>query len=141
MTVDDVATSLRISLGPLVRKIRQVKAAGDLSLPEATALARLDRDGPSTGAALARGEQISPQAMATTLRGLQTAGLIERSADPDDGRRVTLALTAAGRTAVRDRRSASNAAIAARLRSDFTPAELEQLQAATVLLERLARVL
>jgi DNA-binding MarR family transcriptional regulator len=135
---DEVADALRISVGLLFRRLRQTKDEGGLSLPEALALSRLDREGPATGAELARREHISPQAMAMTLRGLEQAGLIERSADPRDGRRVTLSLTEAGRSTVASRRSTSGALIAERLRSDFTGAEIDELERAAVLLERLA---
>ena len=46
-----VAGALRLSIGLLVRRLRQAKADGELTLPESSALARLDRGGPATSAA------------------------------------------------------------------------------------------
>jgi DNA-binding MarR family transcriptional regulator len=43
--------------------------------------------------------------MGATLGGLESHGLIARHADPDDGRRILLSLTEAGRRALRNRRS------------------------------------
>jgi len=97
------------------------------------------RIGPTTSAELARHEQITAQAMGATLRGLQARGLVERGADPRDGRRVLLALTDAGRQALADKRSACTEQVARALADGFTPSELEQLAVAAPLLDRLAQ--
>jgi len=143
MTPDpgDLAASLRVSLGLLVRRIRLVPAGGELTMPETAALARLDRGGPATSSALARQEQISPQSLGVTLAGLEARGLVERRPDPADGRRAVLSLTPAGREVLRTRRSARTRALARALEAGFSPAELGQLQAAAPLLERLAQLL
>src|SRR5215471_9263508 len=101
--VTDVAGALRTSIGLLLRRLRQVQAEGELTLPESAALTRLDRGGPSTASALARLEQISPQSMGATLAALEARGLVERSPDPGDGRRVLLSLSEAGRQALRNK--------------------------------------
>jgi DNA-binding MarR family transcriptional regulator len=137
--VDAVAGALRVSIGLLVRRLRQTKARGDLTLPETSALARLDRGGPTTSSALAKLEQISPQSMGATLGGLEDRGLLERRSDPADGRRVVLSLTAAGMQALQNRRDAGNKALAQALAAGFTPAEIDQLQAVAPLIERLAQ--
>jgi DNA-binding MarR family transcriptional regulator len=138
---DLAAGELRISVGLLVRRLRRTKGEHDdaLSLPESLALSRLDREGASTGAELARSERITPQAMATTLRSLEDAGLIERSPDASDGRRVNLSVTPKGQATVQARRSTGNAAMAKRLATDFTADEIEHLRVAATLIERLAR--
>ena len=104
--VHEVAAALRVSIGLLVRRLRQVPAAGELTMPETSALARLDRGGPATSGALAKQEQISPQSMGATLAALEARGLVERGPDPDDGRRVVLTITDAGRQVLRDKRNA-----------------------------------
>ncbi len=133
-----VALELRLAIGLLRRRLRQTPVEGDLTLPETAALARLDRGGPSTASALAREEQISPQSMGATLGGLEARGLIERAPDPDDGRRVVLSLSDSGRRAIGDRRTARTEQLARALADNFSEAELEQLDAASPLLERLA---
>jgi DNA-binding MarR family transcriptional regulator len=137
--VQELAGALRVTIGLLFRRHRQLKAQGELTLPESSALARLDRGGPATSSELARLEQISPQSMGTTLGGLEARGLVERHRDPDDGRRVVLSVTAAGRQLLRDRRNQSTQAMALALSTAFTSAELDQLMAAVPLLERLAQ--
>jgi DNA-binding MarR family transcriptional regulator len=137
--VTEVAAALRVSIGLLLRRMRQVRPDGELSLPETSALARLERSGPATSSALAKEEQISPQSMGATLAALEARGLVARQPDPDDGRRAVLTLTGAGQQVLRDKRSARVAQLAAALSSAFSPAEVLQLKAAAPLLERLAR--
>ena len=55
----EVAGALRTSIGLLVRRLRQLKAEGELTLPESAVLARLDRGGATTATALAKLEQIA----------------------------------------------------------------------------------
>ncbi|KIF66888.1 MarR family transcriptional regulator [Streptomyces sp. AcH 505] len=137
---DAVAAALLASLSVLVRRVRQVPVDGGLTMPERTALSRLDRLGPTTSSALAREVQITAQAMGATLGTLRDRGLVERRRDPDDGRRVVLTVTDAGRQALKDKRNARAELIARALTGDtFTRAELERLAAAAPLLERLAQ--
>jgi len=135
---EQVAAALRVSVGLLVRQLRQAQADGELTLPQFAALARLDRGGPATASALARQEQISPQSMGATVAALEARGLVGRAPDPDDGRRVVLSITDAGLQVLRERRGARVERMAQALSAGFTPAELERLSVAAPLLERLA---
>ena len=137
--VGQVAAALRVSIGLLLRRLRQVQVKGELSLPESSALVRLDRGGPTTPGELAKLEQISPQSMGATLAALEARGLVERRPDPRDGRRVVLSATEAGRAVLLDRRNERTGQLAQALSAGFTPAELSQLMAAAPLLERLAQ--
>ncbi|HEY1920001.1 MAG TPA: MarR family transcriptional regulator [Streptosporangiaceae bacterium] len=141
LDVDDVAAALRESIGLLLRRMRQVPAAGELTLPESAALTRLNRGGPATSSALAKQEQISAQSMGATLAALETRGLVERHPDPDDGRRVVLSITEAGQGLLRGKRNARTEQLAKALAAGFTQAEIEQLMAAAPLLERLAQTI
>jgi DNA-binding MarR family transcriptional regulator len=139
LDVNDVAAALRESIGLLLRRLRQVPAEGELTLPESAALTRLHRGGPATSSALAKLEQISPQSMGATLAALEARGLVERHPDPDDGRRVVLSITGAGRRLVHSKRNARTERLAKALAAGFSPAEIGQLMAAAPLLERLAQ--
>src|SRR5579875_3349767 len=130
-----VAGALQMSVSLLRARLRAKPLEGDLTFPEMSALARLDRGGPATAADLARLEQISPQSMGSTLTGLEARGLIDRENDPADGRRIVLSLSKAGRHAVRVRRTARAEQLAEALATDFTRAELRQLMAAAPLIE------
>jgi len=136
--VNEVAGALRVSIGLLHRRLRQTRADGELTLPESSALTRLDRGGPATASELAKQEQISPQSIGATLGALEAKGLIERRPDPGDGRRAVLSVTDAGLGLLRDKRNARTEQIARALAAGFTPAEIQLLAAASPLLERLA---
>ncbi|HET9898832.1 MAG TPA: MarR family transcriptional regulator [Streptosporangiaceae bacterium] len=137
--VDEVAAALRVSVGLLVRRLRQTQGSGELTMPESSALARLERGGPATPSALARQEQISPQSMGATLAGLEARGLVARRPDPLDGRRTVISIAQAGREALGNKRNARTQAMAQAMSSGFTPAEVRQLMDAVPLLERLAQ--
>jgi DNA-binding MarR family transcriptional regulator len=136
--VSEVAGAVRVAVGRVVRKLRQATTAGELTLAESSALSRLERGGPATSSDLARLERISPQSMGVTVAALLDRGLIERSRDPEDGRRIVLSVTEPGLRTVHDKRGARTEQIAAALREGFSNDELGQLMAASALLERLA---
>ncbi len=140
-TAERVASALRVSVGMLVRRLRQAQAEGELTLPETSALARLDRGGAATAAALAKVEQISPQSMGATLAALERRGLVERRPDPADGRQILMSATEAGLEALRSRRNARTELLERALAAGFSRRELDQLMAAAPLIERLAQTL
>jgi DNA-binding MarR family transcriptional regulator len=132
------AVALRLVVGRIARRSRQVHAVGDVTLSEVSVLARLDRDGSESPGALAELERVRPQAMATTLGGLEERGLVSRSPDAADGRRVVMTVTDAGRKMLADRRSEIVRRMTAVLEADFTPAERRMLIDALPLLDRIA---
>jgi DNA-binding MarR family transcriptional regulator len=136
---EQVAAALRVSVGLLVRRLRQTPHDDELTLSETSALARLDRGGPTTAGALAKLEQISAQSLGATLASLQQRGLIQRAPDPEDGRRIVVSISDSGLEVLRSRRSARTEMLAQALSSGFTRAELKQLEDVAPLLERLAQ--
>jgi DNA-binding MarR family transcriptional regulator len=139
--VRETANRLRVAIGAFKRRVREASAEGELSIPQLTALSRLDRLGPVTTAELARREQISPQAMGATISSLEKLGLVARSADVADGRLSILGLTPEGLAAVRSGRDAVVDQIVVVLDESFTDEETEILAAAAPLIERLADLL
>ena len=108
-------------------------------MPEASALKRLERGGPTTVTALAKEEQISVQSIGATLAGLQTRGLLERRPDPDDGRRSILSITERGGRRWETRTTARTEQLVKALSAGFTQSELRVLMASAPLIERLAQ--
>jgi DNA-binding MarR family transcriptional regulator len=133
----EVAGALYVSIGLFLRRLRRAPVQGELTLPEISALERLDRAGSATSSRLARAEQISPQAMGVTLSALEQRGLVERQPDPADGRQAVMSLTEAGRRFVHNKRSARTEQLAKALHDGFSRQELEVLTAAAPLIERL----
>src|ERR1700727_3028028 len=139
-TADQAAAELRAALGVLFRRLRQTRVEGDLTLPESSALSRLDHHGPTTAAQLARLEQVSPQSIGVTLQSLEARGLIERAPDPHDGRRVILSATEAGDATLRSKRTARTEQLSRALAA-LSEDERAQLMAALPALRRLSEAL
>ena len=136
--VEEAAAALYLSVGLFKRRLRQLTAPGELTLPESSALRKLERGGPATVTTLAKAEQISAQSMGATLSTLEARGLVKRESDPADGRRAVMSITETGLSALSDKRSARIAQLARALAAGFTPEEIGQLMAAAPLIERLA---
>jgi DNA-binding MarR family transcriptional regulator len=139
--IHETAAALQLSVGLLKRRARETARNGELSSPEMSVLSRLDRNGPGTTAALARWEQITPQAVGATVAVLEARELIARAPDPEDGRRSILTITQAGERALRAGRNALTDLMTGALSRGFTPGEIEQLRVAAPLIERLAQLI
>lgn len=137
--VHEVAGVLLSSIGVLRWRLRQLPSEGELSLPHRSVLSRLNRGGPAAPSVLARRERVSPQGMGAMLATLEGRGLVTRSPDPEDGRRVVVALTDMGRLALQNRRNARSEMLAKALSDGFTRSELQQLLTLAPLLERVAQ--
>ncbi|MFF5204396.1 MarR family winged helix-turn-helix transcriptional regulator [Streptosporangium sp. NPDC000396] len=139
---DHTARDLRITIGRIARRIRQIYAitdtASDITFTELAVLSRLERLGPSTSAALADSEQVTPQAIGTALGTLARRGLVVRASDPADRRRVVTDITEAGRRALDDRTHAVTEQIARVLGDTLDAGERRRLAETLPLLERLA---
>jgi DNA-binding MarR family transcriptional regulator len=61
------------------------------------ALAALDDLGPASQADLGRRAQLDRSDVVATVDELEASGLVERAADPEDGRRKIVSITAAGK--------------------------------------------
>jgi DNA-binding MarR family transcriptional regulator len=138
--LSEVAAGLAVSVSLLRRRLQQRPVEGVdgmPTMPELSALVRLDRFGPATNADLAKAEHISPQSMSATLATLERRGLIARSPDPEDGRRIRLAITDAGRQTIATKRAVRTQQLAAAL-ARLDDDEIAALRDAVPALERLA---
>ena len=138
MGTDEIASGLRIVVGRLVRRLRQLHEEGDLTLSELSVLARLDQSEPLPARLVAEQERVTPQAMSQIVGVLEDRAMITRAPDPEDGRRVLLSATEAARALLDGRRSTKARRLAMALESTLTPAERQQLAAVLPLLDRLA---
>jgi DNA-binding MarR family transcriptional regulator len=124
-------------IGRLRRRIREVSTSDDLSPAQTSVLVLLGKNGAATASALATAEGVRPQSMATTLTALERQGLIQRHADPHDGRRQLVTLTAEGEAVFNGNRAARQEWLISRIRHTLTPAETRTLIEAAALLDRL----
>ncbi|MFE0513961.1 MarR family winged helix-turn-helix transcriptional regulator [Streptomyces sp. NPDC058964] len=135
-----LAAALRLAVARITRRLRQAHAVGDVSLSGVSVLARLAGAGPGTPGSLAELERVRPQAMASTLAGLEQRGLVRRAPHATDGRRAIVSITEEGRIMLEERRCESVGRLAHAL-EDLTPRERRVLQDALPLLDRLAELL
>jgi DNA-binding MarR family transcriptional regulator len=136
-TVDTnlLASELRVVLGQLTRRLR---AEHRFSLSQGAVLGRLDREGTSTIGALAAAERVRPQSMAQIICDLESLGLIARSPDPSDGRRVLVELTESGTETLAEDRRKREGWLAGAIAEDLSEDEQDVLRRAVTLLRRLA---
>lgn len=128
--VKQVEQAVRAHLDDLLRP------AGVTAL-QYTALTVLERHDDLTAAALARNSFVRTQSMADLVAGLERRGLVERSRDPHDRRRILIRLTAAGRALIAEHRSAVEA-LERRMTTGLDDDEVSTLR---TLLDRLRRSL
>lgn len=133
-----LAGELRISLGKLIRRVREQAHPGDFTSAQKSVLLRLERDGPATVSALARAESVRPQSMRITVAGLEAMGAIRGEPDPADGRQTLIALTSAFRKTIKASRAAKEDWLVRALQAQLSPQEQNELAAAVKLLQRLA---
>ena len=117
--VGHLASDLRVVIGQLIRRLRAEQAR--FSISQGAVLGRLDREGPQSVSDLAAAERVRPQSMAQTVADLESAGMLDRRPDPNDGRRALVSLTEAGVEAIQASR---------REREGWLAGELEKLPAA-----------
>ncbi len=132
-----LASELRVVLGHLIRRLR---AEHRFSLSQGTVLGRLDREGPQSTSKLAAAERVRPQSMGQTVAELESQGLVERHADPADGRSALIELTEAGLVELREDRGRREGWLAQALESSFSDEEREVLDRAVRLLARLGEL-
>lgn len=133
----DLASSIRLSVMRLARRLRAERSDTSLTLSQTAALATLDRSGPLTPGELAALERVQPPSMTRIVASLQDAGLVERRRHETDGRQVLLEASDRGRALLREDRRRREAWLARRL-AELDAEERAVLRAAAPLLDRLA---
>jgi DNA-binding MarR family transcriptional regulator len=132
--VDTLTHDLWSALSPLIRR---VFASYSMPYTQMSALSRLDRCGPATSSELAAQQHVRPQSMAATVGELESAGLVNRTADPGDGRKMLVTITARGRETLARERANSQRWLRDALSGRLSPAEQADLARVVSLLERL----
>ncbi|WP_405775532.1 MarR family winged helix-turn-helix transcriptional regulator [Streptomyces sp. NBC_00859] len=128
---------VRAVISRLRRRIMNASEVEDITLGQASVLARLSGEEGVTASELASAEGVRHQSMTTTVTSLAAMGLVRRSPDPDDGRRLLIALTAEGHRRVEEGRQARTEWLAGRLQERCTEDERQAVIAAMGVLERL----
>ncbi len=132
-----LASTLRLSVMRLARRLRSMRTDTSLTLSQLAALATLDRHGSLTPGELAAHEKVQPPSMTRLLAVLEAAGLVTRTAHPTDGRQVVMAVSADGQAMLREDRRRRDAWLAQRLRT-LDADDVAVLSRAAAILDRLA---
>lgn len=132
------AAHLRTAIVRTARRLRQEAAAetSGLTPTSVAALATIERHGPLTPSEIAAIERVKRPTITRTLGCLEREGLIDRAPDPADGRSSLVSVNGAGRERLRRLRGRKNAYLARRMR-DLTDEEVETLERAAEILERM----
>ena len=95
------------------------------------------KEGQAYTSELAGAERVRSQSMTATLAALDRLGYLERSPDPEDGRRQVITLTQTGRARAARGRQARQEWLAATIQDLYTEAERRTINEALTLLERI----
>ena len=131
----DLPARLRLAITRAFRRLRQEADAG-LSPSLTAALSTVERHGPITPSRLAEIERIQRPTATRLVATLEQEGFVTRATDPDDGRVSYVTVSKEGKALVKRLRSRKNAYLAKRLRQ-LDDDELETLERATAILERM----
>jgi DNA-binding MarR family transcriptional regulator len=136
-TIDTaLASSLRLSVVRLNRRLRGQRADTTVTLTQLAALSTLKRHGALTPGELAAHEKVTPPSMTRVLAALEERELVSRRAHPTDGRQALVELTDAGRDLLHGEVRAREAWLARRL-AELSDADREVLRAASAVIEKL----
>ena len=134
-SLERVAQDFATSVSRVLRRLR-TETKTELALSQMSVLARLEQDGPTNTADLARAELMKPQSMGIILGSLEQEGLVERRPHPTDRRQILFALTDAG-AAVRTRHRALKRDWLLGALARLDPAQRDALVAAIPVIRRI----
>ena len=131
----ELAAGLRLSVARLARRLRQ-QTGSELTPAQNSALISFERHGPLTPSELADIERIQRPTATRILGALIERGFVGREPDENDRRSTRVSITRTGADVLARGRRRKNAYLARRLEC-FDADELQTLERAAVLLERL----
>src|SRR5690606_9494716 len=94
---------LSMAVARLNRRLRQERQS-DLSPSQLSVLGTVFFEGPATPSTLAARERVSPPSMTRVVNCLEERGLVERVADPADGRQVVVSISQLGEQVLSEER-------------------------------------
>ena len=131
MAVSRLRSRIRIEAG--------IRSTG-IPISQLAVLGRIIDEGPTTAAALAAGEHVTQQAIAQSLATLKERGLVEKQADPSDGRKSLVTATATGRELMEGIAASREEWLTQAIDAAVRPEERPLLAEAIELLERITDV-
>lgn len=144
MTADDdalhlTAAELRLATFRLARRLRRTRAVDAMSDAQLAVLMTLRLHGRRTISALAERERVTAPSMTSLINGLEEQGLVTRTPDDEDRRRVQVDITDAGAGIVeRTIERRDELLIGAMTELEFSEDDLATLRAASALMRKVA---
>jgi len=135
--IGGTASTLRLGVMRLARRLRVERNTDDLTFNQLAALGTLRRHGALPIGEIAAHENVKPPSMTRTIACLEEAGLVTRRPSETDGRQVVVELTAEAIRVLDQDRARRTAWLARRLEA-LSPDDLELLAKVAPLLERIA---
>jgi DNA-binding MarR family transcriptional regulator len=133
------ASEVRVTFGRLRRQLRALASTDDLTPSQESVVSRLDKGGAASASDLAAAERVRPQSMAATVAALVELGFVERTPDPEDGRRQLVSLTPAGEKRLQGDRQARQEWLAQALQDKCTEAQRQTIIEALALLDEVTQ--
>jgi DNA-binding MarR family transcriptional regulator len=134
-----LASALRVSLARLTRRLRRQAAAHSLTPTQFATLAAVERHSGITPGELAELEKVQPPSMTRVIAALEDRGLMTRTPHPTDRRQVTVTVTEAAKTLLKEERRRKEAWLSLKLK-ELTAEERSILRQAAPILEKLSRI-
>ena len=95
---------IRLTIQRLARRIRSMQSDESVTEGQRSVLFALANNGQQTLGSLSEHERVTPPSMNRTINALVEAGLVTRVGAADDGRKVTIDLSDAGRVFIEQTR-------------------------------------
>jgi DNA-binding MarR family transcriptional regulator len=134
-----LASALRVSLARLTRRLRRQAADHSLTPTQFATLAAVERHSAITPGELAELEKVQPPSMTRVIAALEERGLVTRTPHPTDRRQVTVTVTEAAQTLLKEERRRKEAWLSQKLK-ELTAEERSILRQAAPILEKLSRI-
>lgn len=136
MSGPDLAVPLYVSLGRVVRALRQEAPNSEVGPGGLSVLVTLDAQGPQRIGALADAVAVTAPSMTRIVNALESDGFVVREPDPDDGRAQVVAMTPTGAALLTSGKEVKLAALRRRI-SELPSDDRLRLEAALPALELL----
>jgi DNA-binding MarR family transcriptional regulator len=137
VTDDSFDSDLRVTIQRLARRLRSERADENISDGQFSVLCVLHLEGSMGLGELSAHEKVTPPSMNRTVNALVDLGYITRETALDDGRKVLIGVTDAGRSVIAETRKRRDAWFSLRL-AELSDEDRSALAAAAPVLRELA---
>ncbi|HEX4402390.1 MAG TPA: MarR family transcriptional regulator [Galbitalea sp.] len=128
---------VRLAIQRLARRIRSMQSDDTVTEGQRSVLFTLSNNGAQTLGSLSERERVTPPSMNRTINALVKAGLVTRVGAEDDGRKVSIDLSATGRTYIADTKRKRDAWFTKQLEG-LSPAQRSIVDQAATILRKIA---